>query len=167
MCLIWGVKMGLFRTVMKTAFGPAMDVKSWVGYSQLKNNTKSLFFWVKELLFLKKARRRRRKETFEQAVKRTHITEENLIKRSNYLLRHIYIYVGMAFLCFIYAFYLIFKTNILAGILTIMIAVYLVTRAYVAHFWCFEIKNRKLGCNFKEWLHGDIKKEQQEKGVKS
>jgi intracellular multiplication protein IcmV len=45
-----------------------------------------------------------------------------------------------------------------------MIAVYLVTKAYVAHFWYFEIKNRKLGCSFKEWLHGDIEQKQQGKG---
>jgi len=147
--------MGLFRTILRVGFKPAVDVKSWMGYEYLKNNTRSLFFWTKELLFFKKGKRRRRKETFEQAVTRMHVTEDDLANKTKILIRHIYIYVSMAFFCFIYAFYLIFKTNICAGLLTIMLATYLVVKAYAAHFWYFEIKNRKLGCSFKDWLHGD------------
>lgn len=151
--------MGLFRTIFRIGFKPAVDVKSWMGYDHLRNNTKSLFFWIKDLLFFKKVRRRRRKETFEQAVTRMHVTEDDLAKKTKILIRNVYIYLGVAFFCFIYAFYLIFKTNICAGLLTMMIAAYLVVKAYTAHFWYFEIKNRTLACGFKDWLHGDIKKE--------
>ncbi|MGD9109162.1 MAG: type IVB secretion system protein IcmV [Gammaproteobacteria bacterium] len=145
--------MGLFRTAIKFAFKPAVDVKSWLGYENLKNNTKSLYYWCRSLLVPKKTKPR--KETFDQAVARLRLTEEDLAKKSRNFIFQAYLFLGVAFFCFIYAFYLFFKIKILAGGLVLILAAYLIIKAYLAHFWFFEIKHRKLGCSFKEWLHGE------------
>ena len=149
--------MGLIRTVLSFGFKPAVDVKSWIGYDYLKDNTKSLFVWTKGLVVPKKTRHRRN-ENFEQAVSRMHLTEKDLDGKAQALIRHAYLFISMAFFFFVYAFYLIFKANIVAGLLTLVLAAYLVVKAYLSHFWHFEIKNRKLGCSFKEWFRGHINK---------
>lgn len=145
--------MGLFRTTVKFVFKPAVDVKSWLGYESLKNNTKILYYWCRSLLIPKKTKPR--KETFEQAVTRLRLTEEDLTKKSRNFIFQVYLFLSVAFFCFIYAFYLFFQVKILAGGLVVILAAYLVVKAYLAHFWFFEIKHRKLGCSFKEWLHGE------------
>ena len=110
-------------------------------------------FLDKSILISKKIRPR--KETFEQAIQRANLSEDDLKKLSRRFIHQVYLYLGATFFGFIYAFYLLFNVNIVSGLLVIMLALYLIIKAYRAHFWYFEIKNRKLGCGFREWLRGE------------
>ena len=67
------------RSIIKSTFKTFIDVPSWLGWKQVKENT-SLLWGAAVPAF--KVRRASRKETFEQAMARFNLTEEDLTKRA-------------------------------------------------------------------------------------
>lgn len=132
----------------KTFFNPS----GWLGYNFLK----AQFRITKDLLkdtFTPATPQR--KETFQQAVKRLNLTEEDIKQREqNYLLYALFL-AACGIVAFIFSGYLVFYYGSISGLIlglgaTALFFVY----AFRYHFWYFQTKNRKLGCTFDEWLHG-------------
>lgn len=155
--------MGLFRMLIGDTAKSVVDVPSWVGYKYLKNIANSIYAYVKSML--KGAHSKAvKKETFMQAVERLQLTEEDLQKKSRHFTHQIYFFLLLATCCLVYSFYLFFQAAIFAAIFSLFIVVFLLLKAYIAHFWRFQIKQRKLGCTFKEWLHGRCINEEKVEG---
>ena len=141
--------MGFFRSTLK-AF---IDIPSWMGLNQLKRQTNFLLELIKPIF---KPRITTHTDTFEAALQRFNIKEEEL---ENIKKRYIYytlFYSAVGLLCIIYTGYLFFYKHLFAGIVMILISMMVFLKAFSTHFWYFEIKNRKLGCTLREWLNGQI-----------
>ncbi len=95
-------------------------------------------------------------ESFEEALVRLQLTEEDLKHRIREFGRLAFIFVSMAILSFIYTIYLCATEGGWGVILGFVITLFLLTRAFYFHFWLFQIKNRKLGCTIKEWLNSTV-----------
>jgi intracellular multiplication protein IcmV len=142
--------MGFFRFVGKTV----ADVPSWVGVNQIKQQTKFLIQNIKPIFKVKKVTTPR---TFEQAMSTFNIKEEELPNIIRTFTCHFIIYLITAFSFSTYAFYLFLHKYLMVGIIVILIATVFLLKAFSAHFLCFQIKHRKLGCSLQEWFNGQIK----------
>lgn len=137
---------GYFRLFYKTFF----DVPSWLGLKQFKETNKTLGGYLKESYTIKQATRR---ETFDEALRRMRVSPEALALTVKSNTRNFYIMVIFAALLLIYGGYLLFSGHWGATLLDIVVVGFVLVRAFQFSFWNFQIKQRRLGCTFKEWLH--------------
>ena len=91
-------------------------------------------------------------ETFEQCIKHYGLTDEALTKK-----RRLHLYTAMGCLLgsvvlLAYTLYLIATGIYFSSLVSVMLAALLVAYAYREHFNAFQIKQRRLGCTFKEWV---------------
>jgi intracellular multiplication protein IcmV len=146
--------MGKIGRFMKGTMKTFVDVPSWLGIKTLKLHTKGLYNWVKPVLF---PRRASEKPDFDEAMQRQGVTNDELKRISHYYYINALIFLGLGFLCIIYSMYLLFNGAFFVSILAILLSMIIFMRAFGFHFFYFEIKHRKLGCTFREWLNGRIK----------
>lgn len=146
-----GKAAGLFRMFYKTFF----DLPSWIGVHQARYTNITLFQYLKAIF---KTKRSPRQETFEQAMERLQLTEQNLRERveSNNKNKWIFIILGVALA--LYSIYLIFSAHIGGFFLGVAVVILAFVRAYQFSFWNFQIKHKKLGCTYKEWRSGECSK---------
>ncbi len=127
---------------------PLVNFPKWMGLRQLLDNFQNI---RKMLRDLKMHRPVIRKESFEEAVTRMHLTEEDIHnrKRSCWILSWVYSLITI--LLFIYSTYLLFHlifNCILGFLITALMAVF----AYRESFWYFQMKTKSLGNNFQDWV---------------
>ena len=140
-------------SVIKGTLKSFVDIPSWLGWRQLKGNTSSLWNSIVPIFKIQKATR---KETFEQAMARFNIGENDLKRRVQSCVQQMIFYFFIAFLGILYMLYLFIKLHFFAGFLMFFVAGLIVVKGLECHFWYFQIKRRKLGCTIKEWLSGNI-----------
>lgn len=146
--------MGFFGGVKKAA-GKVFDVRvdRWMSFESLKENTRSTTSLVRDVFTPEQATHH---ETFEQAMARLKLTENDLNQRVKEFTRLFIFFTGLG-LCIIgYALYMAFTYRYMVSIISLCIASYVFAQAFRFHFWLFQIKNRKLGCTMKEWFHSKI-----------
>lgn len=135
--------------------------------SKIANSTLQIFGWkyIKDMFnyiqgmfttFIK-GPKKGSEQTFEEAIEQYQLTEEQLHKKSDGLLKQsiLFVVIGLGF--FIFSLFRLYGGFFMQGTLLIFIAILLLANAFKSHFWYFQIKNRKLGCTFQEWLNGKVK----------
>lgn len=137
---------GYFRFFYKTFF----DFPSWLGIRQFKETNKILGGYLKQSYTVKQATRR---ETFEEALQRMRISPEDLVLIVKSNTRNFYVMLVFALSLVIYSGYLLLSGHMGAVLLDIMVIGFVLVRAFQFSFWNFQIKQRRLGCTFKEWLY--------------
>ncbi len=141
-------KKGFFRGLMSTFF----DVPRWVNAQQYVQTNKTLRARLMDTFRIRTAQRT---ETFESAIERLKLTEQDLqmrLKINSRTLVAMSVFIG---LLFCYLVYLVFY-GALAGSLIVLALIFLsFVRAFQCSFWNFQIKNRRLGCTFQDWLKGE------------
>lgn len=144
--------MGFFRTTgraIKWAVKPAVDVPSWFGARQIRGLSTRFINESKGLFQIQP--KPAHPETFDEAVARLQLTEEDLANRSkNYL--QLAIFCGfLGLLVLGYSVYLFWLLDVAPAILSFLLALLVFVYAFRFHFWFFQIKHRKLGCTLREW----------------
>jgi intracellular multiplication protein IcmV len=140
----------IFKVSRKTFFNPG----AWLGWDIIKAGNEAFFATLRGV-FLPPPIEVGEKETFEEALKKYNISEEELARIS-----HNYFLFAIFFLCLAigvlaFGFYLIFTGGHFTGlIIALAITIFLTGQAFSYHFWYFQIKHRKLGCTFEEWRRG-------------
>lgn len=140
--------------ILKVSRKTFFDPRGWLGYDTLKSSSMGLWVILKNLVAIEKPVRQ---ETFEAAMQRLNLTEDDLIKtaRSCKIFTTIFLLLGSA--SFLSCFYFLIHHGTLAGfILAIATSAVFFSQAFRYHFWLFQIKHRKLGCTFEEWRRGKI-----------
>ncbi len=127
---------------------PLVNFPRWMGLAQIRANAAAIFRSFQDL---RMHRPEVRKETFEEALVRLNLTEQDLKERMKTCLTLMILY-AFAALCFlIYTIYMIVHGHlgmIIGSMLTALMAVF----AYRESFWYFQMKTRKLGNTFKDWF---------------
>ncbi|QBR83300.1 type IV secretion protein IcmV [Legionella israelensis] len=125
------------------------NVRAWIDYDRIKaawlyikNGIKKLFIPQKKV----------KKADFNRVVEEMNLTEKDLISRQKALKRLSIFMVIVAFGIFTYAGYHLFSGNIRATVVSLVVMLIALTLAFRYHFWYFQIKERKLGCTFREWF---------------
>lgn len=128
---------------------PFVNVKAWMGYTQLKEGAVSIGGSLKDIFTPAKGGV---EETFEEAMQRMNLTEADIQKRKKEFFRLFIIYLIIALGTLGYTIYLANQHAIMATIASFAVTLVIVAQAFRFHFWLFQLKQRKLGCTFREWL---------------
>jgi intracellular multiplication protein IcmV len=135
---------------------PFVNFPQWMGWKQISSSSRDLKDLAKAVFRMKLEKTEEEKpvgETFEQAMARLNINDEKLIQRQKQFLKLAIFYFALGLTLFIYAIHLFITTHFfLASSVTIILSVLMFTYAYRQHFWYFQIKSRKLGRTFKDWV---------------
>lgn len=134
------------KITRKTFFNPS----AWLGYEQLKLHTSSLFGTLKAIFTVPTPTRQ---ETFEEAMERQGLTEEDLADQEKTYYTYAMLFVLIGALVFIYGFYLLARSSLGGWMLAMACTSLFYAQAFKYHFYYFQIKQRKLGCTFAEWKH--------------
>lgn len=95
-------------------------------------------------------------ETFEEAIARMKLTEADLEERKKMFLTQVFIYLAAGFAVLAYAVWLAFSGYFVEMCLAFLVALLALAYAFRSHFWLFQMKRRKLGCTFKEYLDSSV-----------
>lgn len=136
---------------------PFVNVSAWMGYEQLKETTKSLADYIKNIFIPQQAQHT---ETFEEALKRLNLTEEDIKQRAKTFTWMTIFWLVMAIAVLVYGIYIAGYGSWHGFIACIAITLVALAQAFRNNFWLFQIKQKRLGCTFKEWLNAHLSGEQ-------
>jgi uncharacterized membrane protein YphA (DoxX/SURF4 family) len=131
-------------------FGSFVNVRAWVAYDELVANLGNTCGFFKR--FFSRYQKEIRKESYEEAVARMALTEEQLQHRKNTFLKSAITYLIFVLILCGYAIYLSIKSKFLALFLVLFLLVPTILITYREHFWYMQMERKKLGCTFCEWL---------------
>lgn len=95
-------------------------------------------------------------ETFEQAMKRFGIDEQGLAERKKMFGIQIVVYIITGILILIYAVFLAKAHAFVGMLIAVLVGILAFAYAFRSHFWLFQLKQRRLGCTFQEWLSSTV-----------
>lgn len=96
-------------------------------------------------------------ETFEEAVTRLRLSEEDIAQRARLFLQQTLFYFAVGLGVIAYGVSLAFEHAIIGMLMSFLVSAMAFANAFRSHFWYFQTKQRKLGCTLQEWLNGSIK----------
>lgn len=149
--------MGLFRKTKNLA-GKVVDVRvdKWLSVDYLKETSGYIKSIIEDVAIPKRARY---SETFDEAVRRLSLTEEDLQKQKQDFTRLFYFFVILSFTIVSYGLYLAIKGSFVPALIAFCLSFYSFAQAFRFHFWLFQLKHRKLGCTLKEWFNSSVQSE--------
>lgn len=134
----------------KGFFRSMVDFPTWMNVKGLRESGDTIAKTFKSLQEVKISDRR---ETFEEAMSRLRLTEKDIQTRMHQCYIAGWIYFSCAALLFLYGLYLLifstFSGFLIAWLLSVLAGVY----AYREGFWYLQMKKKKLGCTFSEFVN--------------
>lgn len=144
--------MGFFQRAKRT-IKPFIDVPRWIGADSLIQHGKNIISMAKGLFIVSKPTYT---ETFEEALQRLHLTEQDVQDRiKQFKLFGQIFYIG-TLLLFFYCIYLLFAKAFLAFLASFGLMLLLLGQGFRYHFWLYQMQERKLGCSFAEWYKNGL-----------
>ena len=146
--------MGIFRK-SKGVIGTVVDVRvdRWMSLSYLSETTGRFKDLLTSIVSPEKAKY---KESFDEAMQRLELTEDDISQRRNEFKRLVLVFILMTCGVLIYCVYLAAIGSIFPAVISLALSIFTLTQAFKYHFWLFQIKHRKLGCTLKEWFNDKI-----------
>lgn len=146
-----------FRSALKKGVGSGLNPKKWVGFNQLKSDSTTLSNIFRGV-FKRSEKAAEKKETFEEAVKRFNLTEKDIQKRMKSAKELVMIFLGLGGLLLFYTFYQWASGRVISGFICLTLSLLTLAYAFREHFNLFQMRNRRLGCTYKEWVNGTFKR---------
>ncbi len=143
--------MGIFKKVSSRLVDVRVD--RWMSWDYLGETAERFKILFLDIVIPKKANT---VETFEEAMQRLDLTENDLIERQKEFTRLCYFFIFIAMTIIVYALYMAFHGSMTTSLISFCLALYALTQAFRFHFWLFQLRNRKLGCTIKEWMNSEI-----------
>lgn len=141
---------GKTRKALAWAFVPFANVFSWIGLKNIIHQAREIKSSAAAVFVPQKPSTD--KETFEQAMIRLNLSEQDIQQKQKDFLRLAIIFasIGVVILC--YALYIAWFGAFGSFLLAFVVSLIALAMAFRHHFWWFQVKKRKLGCTIKEWL---------------
>ena len=135
---------------VKGAIKGLFNFKLWMGYDRLVDQGRSIKDSYDGIFTPQVSSR---KEDMEQVKSRFGLNESDLDKKASELFRLAVTMVVLFFPVISYALYLLWNFHWHAGILALVVSGFPIVLAFRYHFWYYQVKERRLGITFSEWLH--------------
>ena len=126
-----------------------VDFPSWMSWHEVRGHGSNIY-QVALAAFTPQAKTRH--ESFEQAMARMKITETKLQQRARHILMTMVVYVAALLALLAYVMVLFGKGHLAAGLLGCAVMSVPAILVYRESFYYMQIKQRRLGCTFKDWL---------------
>lgn len=138
----------IFKISRKTFFNPS----AWLDAEALAANSKNTWGDIKGLFTAVPSGEQ---ETFDEAASRLKLSAADIKRMQGNYFMYALVFASLGVLSVLYSFYLLFHHNTFHGwILALASAALFFSQGFRFHFWCFQIKHRKLGCTIEEWRRG-------------
>ena len=134
----------------KIVKGTTKSVKDWSGYDGLSKSTRIFHDFTKKLFSVNKISDLDN-ANFAEVCLAYGITEEMLQKKCRVLKLQCAIFVVFGMLIFLYGCYCLTELQFFSMLMSFLLTTLMLSLAFRAHFWLFQILQKKLGCTFKEW----------------
>lgn len=134
-------RLGLFRQMV--------NVSGWMNLKGLRDTSENIVETFKDI---KNVRIPPKQETFEEAMQRLALDENAIKNRMRQCFYAAWLYFTIALLLLIYAGYLLISHRFFGTMVALILATITITLAYREGFWYFQMKVRKLGCTFVEFI---------------
>lgn len=135
----------IFRVSRKTFFNPSQ----WLDWDAIKEQNRTVIDIIRSLFT---PPRPLQEESFEQAMGRLGLTEEDVSHIATNYHSYALIFVLLSLVVFIYSLYLLFRY---AAILDMLIGIGVIglflSQAFKYDFWALQMRRRQLGLTFKDW----------------
>lgn len=139
----------VFKVSFKTFFNPV----AWLNVREIQNNTRIIKDIVKDTF--KKPEQTTVVETFDEAMKRQNLTEDDVQQTASSFALFRIIFASLTIASFLSSFYFLIHYHTVAGwILALAVTAIFASQAFRFSFLLFQIKQRRLGCTFQEWWRG-------------
>ena len=138
------------RTTLKNLF----NVKRWIAVDQIYTFGKMVRRSSKGLFDVPEAKHH---ETFDEAVQRLNLTEEDIARKTKQFFFMACVYAFFAGCALLYAVYLLASGYFSSMLLSLVLTMFIGSNALREHFWYMQMQKRKLGCNLQDWIHFIIK----------
>ena len=136
----------LFKVSRKTFINPS----AWFNYDNFRFLNKTLNDILVATFALPSAPLQ--EETFEQAIKRLHLSETDVREIGKNYRLYAFLFVAIGMCVILYAFFLLFRHhNFIALILGFASAALFFAQAFKYDFWALQMRKRKLGLTYKDW----------------
>lgn len=139
--------MGLFRGLGRMV-KPALNVKRWVGYDDIKQTTQKFVQGARDIF---RPAQPLRQETYKQALTRFKLSETDIAKRRKILWTWLLIFTAIFLALLFYTLGLLFDGSFKGAIIGLGGCCLTLSFMFRYHFWLFQLKKRKLGCTLQEW----------------
>jgi intracellular multiplication protein IcmV len=137
------------RDVLKISRKTFFNPKGWLGWDRLK--AQNLWLWG-TLRTLFTPAQPARAETFEAAMQRLNLTEEDVKEGAINYRYYALGFFALAVIAFAYAFYLLFRHVTITGfLLGLAVTALFCSQAFQYDFWSLQMRRRKLGLTFEDW----------------
>ncbi|VVC75098.1 hypothetical protein AQUSIP_03740 [Aquicella siphonis] len=135
----------IFRISWRTFFNPA----GWIDYEGLKNQNITIYNTLRALFTRATPGRQ---ETYEEAMKRLGVSDEEAQKTASAYRMYALCFFIVGLCIFVYAFYLLFGEFVITGwLLGLAASALCFAQAFKFDYWAFQIRQRKLGVTVSEW----------------
>jgi intracellular multiplication protein IcmV len=137
------------KDIFKVSRKTFLDPSAWIGIPEIKDSTKTIWQIIRGLVTIPTTSRT---ETFEEALIRMNLTEQDIKEQSERYFIYAVVFATLVVVTLVFAFYLLLVDWAISGFLIgLAVAALFASQAFRYHFWCFQIQQRKLGCTFQEW----------------
>ncbi|CAM4412298.1 MAG: hypothetical protein LEGION0398_MBIBDBAK_00307 [Legionellaceae bacterium] len=140
--------MGFFQRAKKTV-KPFINVYQWVDVDSLKQGGNIITKLLKNLFIPSQSTYR---ESFEMAIARLNLTEKDIQDRIKQFTLYVRLFLGIFFLICLYLIYLMYHHAFMAFFASLGLMLFVLGQAFRYHFWVYQMKKRKLSCQFSEWF---------------
>ncbi|MES2998771.1 MAG: type IVB secretion system protein IcmV [Pseudomonadota bacterium] len=138
---------------VKKIIKPFVDVPKWIGYRQLVKTNRSLYSFAKKFFIPEQANTQ---ESFQVALDRLKLSEADLCRRMKAFTRLMWIWILLFLISIAYSIHLLFENSLRGFFPCLGVTVIILTQIFRYHFWIFQIKQRRLGCGFRDWLTAQL-----------
>ena len=133
------------RRVVRSFFNP----RAWTSYDTMRDISQYLFDGFSRLFVLKK---RGQTEELDEVMRKLSLNEKDIAERKKVFFRMTLLMGLISLLVFFYTMYHLLYANYHAVLLGSVVCFLSLALTFRYHFWYFQLRRRKLGCTFKEWL---------------
>lgn len=138
---------------LKRVSKPFVDVPTWMGAKQLAEMTRGVGESVKLLFLVKKPTS---EESFTEALQRYNLTEEDVGQRIRAFVIFSIFWLGVSVAVLLYGIYLAGLGSWFGFLACLGISLISLAQAFYYHFWMFQMKQRRLGCSWREWWNASF-----------
>lgn len=146
--------MGFFRGVGRVT-KPLVNVPKWMDAKRIGQDAGYISAIAKSIF---SSQRAKHKESFEGATKRLNLSHAVLQQRYKEFRRLFIIFLLISLLILAYTLLLLIEGSWRAFFMSTVVFFIAFVQVYRYHFWMYQIKQRRLGCSFREWFKHLIKR---------
>jgi len=142
------------KETKKGFFSFILDVRKWANVDEITDNARAIAISLKNLQKHRESSKYLLTDTFDEVMRMLNVTEDEIKRRTRYFLycsiTYFVTFVGLL----VYTIYLAYSSSMLLSTLTsLVLSLVMLVYALREHFWYTQMKMRKFGCGFKDWVN--------------